>query len=610
MKRFLVFVLLFTSITARAQVPPGKPFTDSLIALLPALQEDTSGVNLLIAIAEATYNAKPDTALKYANRAIALAQKTGWKQGAGDAYNSAGNCYQRKAAFPQALECLLHALRIFEELGNSRQTGVVAGNVGTVYFAQQNYNKALEYFTKSLNSAQATGNKSSEQQAYGNIGNVYYKQQRFPEALTYLQQSLHLATELGNTRGILSQMNSLGNVYGAMGENEEALNWYFKSQALAKSVGEQQIVVANEGNIGETYLDIAKDPATPRAYRVANIEKAITYLQRGIVEARQISYTMATLDFLKTITEAYTLRDNYKAAFTAYQQYIALKDSTFNIDNERKIAKLETERELALKDKDIEIAKLNIAKTRNERIGFIAGIGLLLCILGILFRSFYRQKHSNQLLSKEKRRSDDLLLNILPAEVAEELKDGHTSVARQYDEVTVLFTDFVNFTGTAEQLSPTQLVQELHECFTAFDAIMEKNGLEKIKTIGDAYLAVCGLPAKDPQHAQKVVQAALDVRDFIEERARQEKVFRIRIGVSSGPVVAGIVGVKKFAYDIWGDTVNTAARMESNSEPGKINISGATYELVKNNFAAHYRGQIEAKGKGAVAMYFVTASST
>lgn len=168
------------------------------------------------------------------------------------------------------------------------------------------------------------------------------------------------------------------------------------------------------------------------------------------------------------------------------------------------------------------------------------------------------------------------------------------------------FTDFVNFTGISEQLSPTELVAEIHKNFTAFDRIIEKHGLEKIKTIGDAYLAVCGLPNETINHAEKVVSAALEICAFIQQ---SNSPFQVRIGINSGPVVAGIVGVKKYAYDIWGDTVNTAARMEQNSEAGKINISGATYQLVKNSFDCSHRGKIQAKNKGEIDMYFVEGNS-
>lgn len=214
-------------------------------------------------------------------------------------------------------------------------------------------------------------------------------------------------------------------------------------------------------------------------------------------------------------------------------------------------------------------------------------------------------------LKEEKKKSDDLLLNILPEEVAEELKESGSSEAKFYDHVTVLFTDFVAFTKAGERMSPGELVSELHSCFKAFDEIISRYDIEKIKTIGDAYLAVCGLPAADPDHAEKMVRAAMDIRAFMLERkaAVGEKTFEIRIGIHSGSVVAGIVGVKKFAYDIWGDTVNTAARMEQNSEAGKINISQTTYDMVKDKFNCVYRGQITAKNKGELKMYFVEGAA-
>lgn len=209
-------------------------------------------------------------------------------------------------------------------------------------------------------------------------------------------------------------------------------------------------------------------------------------------------------------------------------------------------------------------------------------------------------------LSTEKHKSDMLLLNILPEGVAEELKNTGRAQAKQHNNVSVLFTDFVNFTGLSEKMTPTELVQEIHRNFTVFDSIIEKHELEKIKTIGDAYMAVCGLPEEFPDHAQRIVKAALDIKQYMESSDNR---FRIRMGIHSGPVVAGIVGVKKYAYDIWGDTVNTAARMEQNSEAGRINISGATFELVKHEFTCEYRGKIKVKNKGEIDMYFVNQQS-
>ncbi len=219
-------------------------------------------------------------------------------------------------------------------------------------------------------------------------------------------------------------------------------------------------------------------------------------------------------------------------------------------------------------------------------------------------------------LNVEKKRSEDLLLNILPYDVAEELKDTGTAVAKQYDKVTILFSDFEDFTGASERLSPQALVGELNACFGAFDHIITAHGLEKIKTIGDSYMCVGGLPDPKSSTSADVVHAALEMQAFMaarkEERDELElPVFEMRLGIHTGPVVAGIVGVKKFQYDLWGDTVNTASRMESSGEVGSVNISGATYALVKDEPDLSFtpRGKVHAKGKGGMEMYFVRLKS-
>ncbi|MBS1938776.1 MAG: hypothetical protein JSS84_13295 [Bacteroidetes bacterium] len=241
-------------------------------------------------------------------------------------------------------------------------------------------------------------------------------------------------------------------------------------------------------------------------------------------------------------------------------------------------------------------------------------------------------------LRSEKERSDELLHNILPHEVADELKRTGVAAAKHFDEATVLFSDFRGFTQISERLSPEQLVNELDTCFKHFDGLMDKWHIEKIKTIGDAYMAAGGLPDPGKGSPADVVHAALEMQEFMEELAQKRAaqglpVFRMRVGIHTGPVVAGIVGVKKFQYDIWGDTVNTASRMESSGEVGQVNISEATYALVKDTvvraqlpvvsvgigslttdnqqlitpkaFTFTPRGKVQAKGKGEMEMYFV-----
>ena len=299
--------------------------------------------------------------------------------------------------------------------------------------------------------------------------------------------------------------------------------------------------------------------------------------------------------------DAYKYSGNYQLAMESYLHYNAIKDSVFSKENNDKIIKTGLQNEYDKKVADAQ--KLAALKLQRQRGYTYAGIVGALLLLGF---SFFTMR-SNRLLGNEKKRSDSLLLNILPEEVANQLKDTGAA-ARQYDDVTVLFTDFVNFTEAGERMTPGALIEELDNCFKKFDEITSKHKVEKIKTIGDAYLAVCGLPTADPKHAENVVAAALEINTFMQDRLAKlgNKTFDIRLGIHSGHVVAGIVGVKKFAYDIWGDTVNTAARMEQNSEPGKVNISETTYDLVKEKFNCEYRGEIDAKGKGMMKMYYVS----
>ena len=220
-----------------------------------------------------------------------------------------------------------------------------------------------------------------------------------------------------------------------------------------------------------------------------------------------------------------------------------------------------------------------------------------------------RDERTSELMV-EKQKSDDLLLNILPAETANELKATGSAKAKNYRSVTVLFADIKDFTGKTEKMNPESLVAELNYCFSAFDRIVQEIGIEKIKTIGDAYMCVAGLPTEVDNHAEMMARAAFEIRDFMTVY-NMRKInsggvpFEIRIGMNSGPVVAGIVGLNKFAYDIWGNTVNVASRMESNGLPGRINISESTYKFLKEDYDCVLRGKVKTKGIGDIEMYFL-----
>jgi class 3 adenylate cyclase len=302
-----------------------------------------------------------------------------------------------------------------------------------------------------------------------------------------------------------------------------------------------------------------------------------------------------------------------------------LADSLSNLNNSREITRMELAR--TFQEQQIayslanardrfarELAYQESLQREEERRNLLlfSAIGVLALAGGLWSRLRYMRR-SRSIIQKERDRSDRLLLNILPADVAEELKLKGSAQARTFQAATVLFTDFKGFTQVAEQLTPEELVAEIDHCFKGLDEIVQRHGVEKIKTIGDAYMAVAGVPDPEASSARSMVMAALEMQEFIQRRRTERLMegrpaFEMRIGIHTGPVVAGIVGSRKFQYDIWGDTVNTASRMESSGAPGEVNISEATYALVKDLPGLRFtpRGRVEAKGKGFLEMFFVS----
>ena len=262
---------------------------------------------------------------------------------------------------------------------------------------------------------------------------------------------------------------------------------------------------------------------------------------------------------------------------------------------------------------------LALSEAESNRKFYMAAIAALLLLAGGSLFSFVRaRQHSkvmeekNKTIREEQERSENLLLNILPSLVADELKKNGRTQARYFEDVSVLFADFVGFSKIAEMLQPQQLVTELDTAFKAFDDIIARYNLEKIKTIGDAYMCAGGLVpgARDGSQIRDMVSAAREMQNWLSVWNAEREIkglprFDARIGIHRGPVVAGVVGSKKFAFDIWGDTVNIAARVEQASEGGKINISGEAYAVVKSFSPCQYRGKISVKNKGEIDMYFV-----
>lgn len=586
-------------------------------------------------------------ALEYYHKTLTINEQIGNKTGLTNVLGNIGNIYNELRDYTKAIEYYQRALTISESTGNMQSQSGILVNIGNVYTRLADFPKALEYKQRALAISEKLGNQPGVANNLSNIGNVYAQLSDYPKALQYHQQALAINENIQDKKGIAANLSGIGTVHLSQKNYALAAEFAQKARDLAHSIGFLSTESEALLNLSKIYEATNRYDSAHSAYRqfillrdsMDNVE-----VQKQVTKKTlqfEFSKTADSLQQQQLLTDAKLNQQILLAA--KQQQELMLKQNSIDLANKEKalqhLAYLKSQADLqyaqsqtrakeeqltlAENEKKLQATRVNLQQAqlqlkdrelqsqKTQRVFYLAGIALLALLSFFIFRNYKNQQKSNRIISLEKQKSDDLLRNILPNEVALELKESGKALARNYDEVTVLFTDFVDFTKFSENSSPQQLVSELHACFKAFDEIMEKHGLEKIKTIGDAYMAVSGLPLPDVQHARKAALAALDIQRYIRDRQRtQPDGFDIRIGLNSGPVVAGIVGVKKFAYDIWGDTVNTASRMESSSEPGKINISGTTYTLLKQDFQCVHRGRITAKNKGEIDMYFLEDTSS
>jgi adenylate cyclase len=470
------------------------------------------------------------------------------------------------------------------------------GVLGQAYIEMEDYKEAEKTFEmvvqKSMARSLTFWDSSITAYSLNHLSFAKLELQKPKGVLPLLQKSLYYSSRTKETSNQSISWMYMGYYYYKIGKLDSALYCLKECELLKQKFG-----LGNETNMG---LLLPK-------YYLAKVKiqqnkwlEAATLLEQEIKSSGNNDAIL--LQEYKLLIPVYHQLGKNKLADAIFNKLIAIQDTLKNHVWQNRAISFESEKKVSEAENALTLVALEKDEAKEAR-NYFVGIAIILFLLTLgAYNRFIVVRKQKKTISQEKQRSDDLLLNILPAEIAEELKQNGSSEAKLYNHVSVLFTDFVNFTGISEKFSPTELVQEIHKNFTAFDAIMEKHGIEKIKTIGDAYLAVCGLPNEVADHAQRITKAALEIQEFMASSGGR---FQIRIGIHSGPVVAGIVGVKKFAYDIWGDTVNMASRMESTSEAGKINISAATYELIREEFACEYRGKINAKNKGEVDMWFV-----
>jgi len=553
---------------------------------------------------------KYESALEWYFKAVELKQATADEKGAASTLNNIGLVYIDTSRFKEAVEYLEQSVTLKLKLNDAKSLAAGYENLGVAYQKQLLYKEAIEKYYASLKISESNNDQHRMAITYQNIGNTHLAQGDDAEALKNFEKALVLKQSTNDYQHILQLLNNVAVANKHLGETSKALDYYQQCMAICKENNYSNELSTINNNIGEILLSENKLDEAIIAYKKSielasignnisdlmvaemnlgiaflkkeNYQDSETYLLSSLEKYANTSQKQGVYDLYQSLISLYEKKGDLQKAIRFFKSYDQLKYEQLNSENSKIINELKTKYEVDKKEKENEISRLRKIELKDAL----------------------------EDLTIEKRRSEKLLLNILPEEIAYELKRSGKVKAQYFESVSVLFADIKNFTTHSETLSPETLVGLLDFYFQLFDNIMQQHDIEKIKTIGDAYLCVCGLPNINTEHAVQIVTAALQMHSKVTEENNSRKVnglpfFEFRFGIHSGAVIAGIVGKTKFEYDIWGDTVNTAARMEQSGETGRINISETTFELVKEKFKCIPRGKISAKNKGEMEMYFV-----
>ena len=501
-------------------------------------------------------------------------------------------------------------LKLAQQIGSWVFLAEAYHAMADVYLALEITNEGDEYHEAALEYSKKSDFKYEEMNIIGHLATIAMKRGNYEKSLEYIEQIIPWHAQFSGEMEMMNvkakQISVLvrANMFDDANKKIEEFRRDFNDQVMWSEFF-MALVDYSEGII------LSKSGNPKRGAEMC------LKAYNGYLGFNQDSYQ---LEACECLYEAYKEMGDHKSALKYHEVRIEIQENIQKEEAVKELQRMEFHK-LQLADSLAVVEEARLVQEAHEEeirqeeetrnIAFGVGVLVLLLAGGLYSRLRYVRK-SKATLQVEKDRSENLLLNILPEEIAQELKIYGKADARDFDLVSILFTDFKGFTEHSAKLSAAELVNEINHCFEAFDGIMEKYNVEKIKTIGDAYMAAGGLPVPTDDSVKNTVLAALEMQAFISKRksemdAAGKPAFEMRVGIHTGPVVAGIVGVKKFQYDIWGDTVNTASRMENSGEVEKVNISQATYELLKDDpdFTFESRGKIEAKGKGEIEMWFV-----
>ncbi len=580
-------------------------------------------------------------AIHWYNQALTVDREMGSIANISTRYSNIGFAYRKLGIWDSALVYYKKALTIDIEMGDGAAIAKTLNNLGTLYHQMGKYDSTIHYFQRSLEIKKNIGDSSGMAVTLNNIGMVYNAWQKYDKAIEYFNEALHIDSLLGYGQDFAKRFNNIGTSYHLKGDYNKAIEYFSKALQLSQESKNEDMVAKLNNNLGMIYLkkkdyvqandymnkalesyrksDQKADMATVLgnlaeiSYALGNFNSSLDYLSRSTELAESFDLPELAKNNYLLFSDIYSSMGNYSEALKYYKKHIAIKDTLYSEAIHKQITDFEIKYESEKKDKEITLLKqkeviqaLTIKKQRILRNSLFGGIALSLILAAVIFSSLSRRRRDNRIIASEKAKTDKLLLNVLPASIATDLKEKGSTEPKLYENVTVCFTDMVGFTEKSSTLEPKSLIEELNTIFTAFDTIIEKNGCERIKTIGDSYMALCGLPESNPAHAENIIRTAVEMVQYVEKKNLESDLeWQIRVGIHSGDVIAGVVGVKKYIYDVFGDTINTASRMENASQPMRINVSENTYQLVREKFKFEDRGEAPVKGKGMMKMYFV-----
>ncbi len=502
-----------------------------------------------------------DMAIHYFLLADSANEKYGDETRAAGCKLSLGAVYENIGDYNKSLEYYSESLTLHKKFNNISGIAQVLGNIALVYSLLDKHDTALDYYNFALNHQSELGDESEVALILGNIGVEYFNTSNYDKAFELFNKALAKHEQLNQRELIASVNGNIGNVYSATKQYDKALEYYSKAIKIHEEINDKIGVARCMGNIGNIYSN--------KEYKLYHVAKAEKYLYDAIDICHNIGTKYTVYNYHKTLADLYKKEKRWEESNQHIEKYYEIEKEVLSEEATKQAQLLENRRKVeeAERDRQVKLAR------------------------------FQEQ--------------EKILLNILPSKIAERILEGEKLIADMHEEVSIFFSDIVGFTDLSQNISPEELLALLNEIFTAFDKLTHKHGLEKIKTIGDAYMAVAGVPLAQKDHAERAASFALDAIEYM--KSYQEKSgtnLQIRIGLHCGRAIAGVIGENKFVFDLWGDSVNTASRMESHGEAGRIHVSGVfRHALIKSPLHFIDRGEMVVKGKGMMKTYFLEKNS-